>query len=162
MTSENGLQNPYVPELNTLQNLFDDYLQKAYKAGQAFGPLEGLWGLAKGVIGHESVDPCHNEFEHQVQDLLSDFAGRNPSTAETMAVMDYIYTAPLQHRRSLGSFLTLAAVQAMTVDLLPYLSYEDTCTLSTRFALYYPAEDRLPEQQKVYSALEEKVHSRVC
>lgn len=141
-----------MPDLSDFKSLYASYLSEAADAEREAGPLGGLWGYGTRAADH----PCHNRFANRTQSLLGDFALENHPSSEVRDVLAYVYDAPLENKKFLSSFWMLTAVHGMTLDLIPLLNGEDAHSLWIRYANCFPRRDRLPVQERVFSALKQQ------
>lgn len=135
--------------LNEIKQIYESYLETAEKLEQQRKPTDGLFGMGK----KPSDDPCHEKFAEELEKALDEMAGEDVSSGEAAAVLGYIYDMPQGHREYASIFWMLVAVHGLTEKLIDKLSPEDAASLKKRYGANYKRWERLPAQQKIYSAL---------
>lgn len=135
--------------IEDVKALYGDYLMQAAKLESERKVGDGLFGMGT----KPSDDPCHDEFAKKLEALIGEFASADPTSAEVREVLSYIYNMPAEHREPLSSYWMLNAVQGLTLELTDKLSPEDAAALCKEFSKLYKRWERLPVQQKIYSAL---------
>lgn len=135
--------------IEDIKALYGEYLLQAAKLESERKVGDGLFGMGT----KPSDDPCHDEFAKKLEALIGEFASADPTSAEVREVLSYIYNMPAEHREPLSSYWMLNAVQGLTLELTDKLSPEDAAALCKEFSKLYKRWERLPVQQKIYSAL---------
>ncbi len=132
-----------------VRGLWEAYIAKTEQLERDKKPGAGILGLTPGP----KDDACHDQFAADAEGLLADMLAAAPSSAETLAALEYIYEAPLEHRQPLTAYWMLQAVHRLTVPVISLLAPEDAGPLRARYAKIYRRRERLPAQKAVLAAL---------
>ena len=135
--------------IDSLQALYDAYLNEAIQVEKNRKPGEGIFGIGK----KPSDDPCHDRFAANLKEWLEAFGEEEPDSAAIREVLSLIYQAPKKYPEPKSSFWMLIAVQSLTTGLIPRLSEADARALVGEFAGLYKRWERLPVQKQILDAL---------
>ena len=139
-------------ELGDVRALYEAYIAKVEQLVRDRKPGEGVFGLK----GGPKDDPCHDRFAEDLGALLKAYAREEHTPAETRALLEYIYTVPLEHREPRSAYWMLMAVHGLCGELVERLTREDAGALRRRYAADYPPWERLPVQKKTLDALKKQ------
>ena len=137
--------------LEAVRGLYTAYEAQFQAQDRKRKPMEGIFGLGGGPGSY----PCHEQFAVDLEELLKRTASAAPGPELVRQLLDYIYFAAPSAGRSWPSpvhWMTLA-VHGLTLDLIPFLTPEDSRTLYEQYQAAYPRRSRLPAQEKVLKAL---------
>ena len=136
--------------LSLLEKLYGEYLEtvEGLERSRKFG--EGMFGFK----GGPADSPCHDRFAEDIKALLDDFAGRQPPSAATRGMLEYIYEAPKKHPNPKSAYWMLIAVQGLTRELIGALGKEDAAALAERFSEMYPRYEQVPVQIELLKDLQ--------
>ena len=137
--------------------IYEEYLEAAAKAEAERKPGDGLLGIGKGPAD----SPCHARFAGALEAKLNAFAASAPESAETAAVLDYIYGVAPRYGDLKSAYWMLLAVHGLTLPLIPCLSPADATCLRARYAETYTRRKRLPVQNQVLAALKSAAKSSI-
>lgn len=135
-----------------IKTIYESYLETAEDLEKKRKPTDGLFGMGK----KPSDDPCHEKFAEELEKALDEMAAEDISSEDAAQVLGYIYDMPLGHREYTSIFWMLVAVHGLTEKLIDKLSPDDAASLKKRYGSSYKRWERLPAQQKIYSALSHK------
>lgn len=139
--------------LDKLEALYEEYLSEFRRLKQGRKPLEGAFGLGGGPQNY----PCHDKFAQDLERLLQDFAARSPSPEEAGRVLEYIYfTAPARFQAEPAVDWMLLAVHGLTLELIGLLDAAQAGPLCRAYGNAYPRRQRLPVQNKLFTALQKR------
>lgn len=136
--------------LEEVKRLYEAYEEQFHQQELARKPGAGMFGLGMGPKDY----PCHNQFAQDLEALLQEIEGRQPDSAQTRELLEYIYTAPqARHKNQDAVYWMMLAVHSLTVALIQRLAPSDAQALYDICWGIYPRRGRLPAQDKVLSAL---------
>ncbi|MFB0919740.1 MAG: hypothetical protein QMB62_02475 [Oscillospiraceae bacterium] len=132
-----------------IRAIYDDYIADVKKLIASRKPTDGLMGFGK----RAGDDICHERFADRLEQKFIDIAQASPSSEEAFTVMRYVFETPPEYKNDSLTYLMLLAVQGLTDVLIPFLSKEDACKLSSLFSDLYPKYSYLPAQKKLAEQL---------
>ena len=135
--------------IESLQTLYDGYLEKAIQVEQNRKPGEGIFGIGK----KPSDDPCHERFLEELKKWLEAFERSEPESPMIREALSLIYQAPKKFPEPKSSYWMLIAAQGLTKELIPRLNAPDAEALATEFSAAYKRWERLPIQKEILDAL---------
>ena len=132
-----------------IQNLIEEYAEKAaeLERNRRFG--EGLFGITRGPAD----DPCHDKFVQDLREMLVQFAAQEPSSNQVLSILETIYDAASPYESIKSAYWMLLAVHGQTLDLIPQLDPADAADLLSRYKKQFPRRFRMPVQRQVITAL---------
>ncbi len=133
-----------------IKALYEEYTAEAEKVERESKPADGLFGMGR----KPSDDPCHDRFSEKLEAMLKEFADGDPAPAEVYEVLEYIYSAPAEHKEPLSVYWLMNAVQGFTSELVQKLEKADAERLYVMYRKEYPRWKRLPVQKKIFSELD--------
>ena len=136
-------------ELETIQRLYEDYLQKTEELERQRKPGDGLLGMG----GGPDQDVCHDKFAEELTAVMQELAQFPVPSGDLHEILEYMYGVPLRHRDNSLAYWMLLAVQGLTAQLISHLEPRDASELLGWYRAAYPRFERLPVQKKVLSAL---------
>ena len=138
--------------IESLQELYNDYLEKALQVERNRRPGEGLFGIGK----KPSDDPCHQRFLENLKDWLDRFSGEEPDSASIREVLAWIYRAPKENPEPNSAYWMMIAAQSLTTALIPRLNAADAAAIGADFAAAYKRWERMPVQTQILNALKNR------
>ena len=138
-----------------IRALYEAYIETVETLERNRKPGEGLLGLKPGPAD----DPCHDRFADDLEAALAEYTAEEPSSEETSAVLEYIYTVPTEHREPISIYWMLVAVHGLTQPLIGRLSPADANRLAQLYAGAYRRWERLPAQKQALAALKKRAAS---
>ena len=138
--------------LPILRRETEAYLDTVRELERKRKPGEGIFGLK----GGPADNPCHERYDQTVQQLLKDFAARNPASETVREVLEELYSSPKKYSAPTCAYWMLIAVQRHSVPLIDLLSSEDAFALYVRFNKDIPRRERLPVQTEILKKLKQK------
>ena len=136
-------------ELETIQRLYGDYLDKTEELERQRKPGDGLLGMG----GGPDRDVCHDAFVRDLTAAMQELAQSAVPSDDLRGILEYMYEIPLRHRDNSLAYWMLLAVQGLTAELIPRLEPRDASELLRRYRDAYPRFERLPVQKNVLSSL---------
>ena len=130
------------------------YLDKVRELERNRKPAEGLLGMK----GGPADDPCHDRYAENLAAQLERFRAEEPGSADTRLVLEDLYAPPPKTDVPRSAFWMLIAVQGLCPDLIAFLDAEDASALAKRFAADYKRWERMPVQQRILKALQQRSH----
>ena len=103
--------------IESLQGLYDEYLEKAITVERNRRPGEGIFGFGK----KPSDDPCHARFLEDLKDWLEAFRGGEPDSGEAREVLTLIYRAAKENPEPPSAYWVLIAAQSLMQELMHLL-----------------------------------------
>lgn len=143
--------------LAAIASLYEAYLDEFHRLEQKRRPMEGVFGIGNGPQNY----PCHEKFAQDLERMLKDLAGQALSSEQAGQVLRYIYcTAPVRWKSENTVYWMMLAVQGLTDDLIERLDASTAKTLCEEYQRLYPRYQRLPVQNKVFSALQSQTRGK--
>jgi len=136
-------------DLETIQRLYGDYLEKTEELERQRKPGDGLLGMG----GGPDQDACHDKFVGDLTAAMEELSQSGAPSGALRAILEYMYEIPLRHRDNSLAYWMLLAVQGLTAELVSHLGARDASELLRWFRDAYPRFERMPAQKKVLSAL---------
>ena len=133
--------------------LYDAYIEKVNELERTKKVTDGLLGITKGP----KDDPCHDKFANDLEQLLKEFAAAEPSSGEVCALLEYMYSVPLDNRENHMIYWMFMAVHTLALDLIHCLDREDAEKLYQKYSSDYPRWERLPAQKKTLKELKARM-----
>lgn len=143
--------------LAAVVSLYEAYLDEFHRLEQSRRPLEGAFGIGNGPQNH----PCHEKFAQDLERMLKDLSAQAPSSEQAGQVLRYIYcTAPLRWESETAVYWMMLAVQGLTDELIERLDTSTAKILCEEYQRLYPRYQRLPVQNRILSALQNRAGCR--
>jgi len=116
-------------------------------------PLEGAFGFGGGPQDYS----CHERFADDLEQLLEELADCSPTSEQIGEVLRYIYfTAPTRWESETSVYWVLLAVHDSTIKFIKQLDVLTAKALCDEYQRFYPHYKRLPNQNKVLFALQQR------
>ena len=138
--------------LSRLEALYRGYIRTVQELEKNRRPGDGLFGLRPGPAD----DPCHDRFAADLDELMKACAAAGPDSAESAALLRYLFTAPEAFRELKSAYWMLIAVQGLGACLIERLSPSDARALAEFYAARYPRRERLPVQTQLLKRLRQQ------
>lgn len=135
--------------MDSLRQLYADYLAEAYKVRKNASAFAGIFGLGDDPRKH----PCHEVFYHNVEKWMEEFVASGPACELAGEVASFLLEEPGKHRDKEGYWFLYACLGFIR-SLIPFLSGEDCKALAARMNELYPRRERMPLQQETFKLLQ--------
>lgn len=139
--------------LEEIVSLYEAYLEEFRRLERNRRPMEGVFGIGNGPQNY----PCHGKFAQDLERMLKDLSAQALSSEQAGQVLRYIYcTAPVRWESVTTVYWMLLAVHGLTGELIERLDASTAKALCEEYRRLYPRYQRLPVQNRVFSALQSK------
>lgn len=138
-----------VQRLYEIRRIYNDYLTETERLATTRKVSEGLLGFGKGP----GADISHDHFSERLEKALNDMAAETPSPDTALAVLRFVYDAPLTYKNNMLAYWMLMGAHSLTEKLIPFLSVDDAAGLTAWYVEAYPKKARLPAQKKIVTLL---------
>ena len=143
--------------LEEVISVYEAYLDEFHRLEQNRRPMEGAFGIGNGPQSY----PCHEKFAQDLDRTLRDLSAQTPSSEQVSQVLRYIYcTAPVRWESETTVYWMMVAVQGLTGRLIERLDASSAKALCGEYRHLYPRYQRLPVQNRIFSALQNQTKGR--
>lgn len=143
--------------LEEIIHIYEAYLDEFHRLEQNRRPMEGAFGIGNGPQSY----PCHEKFAQDLDRTLRDLSAQTPSSEQVGQILQYIYcTAPVRWESETTVYWMMLAVQGLTGRLIERLDASSAKALCGEYQHLYPRYQRLPVQNKIFSALQNQARGR--
>jgi hypothetical protein len=136
--------------LYEIRRIYNEYLSEAERLKADLKPTDGLLGFGTKA----GLDPCHDRFSERLEQAVTSISAGSPSSEAALAVLRYMYDAPLAHKNNGLVYWMLMAVHTLTEKLIGFLTPEDAAGLALWYTDTYPRSERLPAQNRIAAQLQ--------
>jgi len=147
------MENAQLPQ--EICRIYDDYLNDTIWLEATHKPTEGLLGFGR----RPDTDPCHDRFLEQLEPSITAISKDAPSSEVALAILRFIFEAPIAHKDNKQAYWMLLAVHGLTDKLIGFLSPEDSAGLTAWYGDAYPKHVRLPVQNAIAAHLQSQAGS---
>ena len=132
---------------------FADYARFNQELFDNLSPTAGILSVFGFKSAKPGSDPGHEKFINEMKSALSEVCADNPSPAEAEAIINVIFGARNTYTEQNINPFMFAAIEGLTVDLIPYLSPEKAAQLYEQYRKEVPRSQRTPVQKQVLTVL---------
>lgn len=135
--------------METLRQLYADYLAEAAEIRKKASAFAGLFGLGDDPRRH----PCHEVFYHNVEKWVKSFVDSQPDAQQALEAASFLLEEPRKNTQAEGYWFLYVCV-GFVRELIPFLTVQDCKQLSERMNTLYPRRERMPLQQETFKMLQ--------
>ena len=133
---------------------FEDYVRFNRELLDGISPLNSIAGVL-GLGKRPGNDPGHQKFLNEMGTALKQVISDNPATDTADEIMDVIFGARKKYGEEKISPYLFAAVEGMTLELIPYISVPKAREIYEEYKKL-PRSLRVPVMKQVLAALKNK------
>lgn len=142
-------------ELQTLQDIYEQYPRQLAKVIQAAPAFAGVWGMGDDPRNH----PCHAQFYEGVEAFVEQLLASNPSEELVFQVTQWILITPARYKGH-DAYWYMYAAQGLCMELIGRLTPAHCAQLREAYDEHFPKRDRMPVQEKLYKQLKKSAGKR--
>lgn len=134
--------------LQQLKDRYDRYILEANTAREEAPAMAGFLGFGN----DPRKDPCHMAFYRDLEQWTKDFRSTAPDGETVYQAVDWILSAPAQHREE-PTYWFMFAAHGLCRELIPMLDGRQCAALAEAYDREFPKKVRLDVHKEVYKLL---------
>ena len=137
------------------QKAIEDYAAFNHKLMSDISFARGLLKVLSIGPGPEN-EPEHEEFCEEIRSGVKAVSAQNPDPETALQIIQVIFRARITYSDEKIPEYIFSVIEGSTLDLIPFISKEDSASLYDWYRKNTPWKNRTPLQNKVLKALKDR------